>query len=88
MPQGLHPREFLPVENRRKRYNHQGGLGTQLDGHKNPIERQQYQCAHCRKTYEWTSSLDTTDFGDVVDNLCVECRAVLRGMRTNHPEMV
>jgi hypothetical protein len=87
MPEGLFVWEFEPVENRRKKYIQQGGLGGPMDGHKNPRERQQYQCAHCHKTYEHTTDLDFTDFGDVVDNLCGDCRRLLREMRTNHPEM-
>lgn len=87
MPQGLFDWEFEPVENRRKKYISQGGLGNDLNGHKNPHERRQHQCAHCHKNYQWAANLDFTDFGDVVDNLCQDCRKLLREMRTNHPEM-
>jgi hypothetical protein len=81
MPDGLHPREFEPVENRRKSRLQQGGLGSPV------MERQPHFCTHCKKQYQWTPDLDSTDFGDVIDNLCPDCRVILRQMRTNHPEM-
>jgi hypothetical protein len=81
MPHGLHPREFEPIENRRKSRQQEGGLGSPF------MPRRQHQCAHCHNAYEWSPSLDFTDYGDVVDNLCEDCRKLLRQMRTNHPEM-
>ncbi len=87
MPHGLHPDEFLPVEVRRKKYIQQGGLGGPMDGRKSHHDIRQYMCANCHKTYQWTNDLDFTDFGDVIDNLCGDCRKILRTMRTNHPEM-
>ena len=81
MPQGLHPREFEPIENRKKSRQIEGGLGSRF------MPRRQYKCAHCHKDYEWSNDLDFTDFGEVVDNLCKECRELLRAMRTNHPAM-
>jgi hypothetical protein len=87
MPHGLHPNEFIPVTARRKRFVQQGGLGGELNGLRPNSEIHQYQCAHCHKDYTWSTTLESTDFGDVVDNLCPECRTLLRSMRTNHPEM-
>jgi hypothetical protein len=81
MPEGLHPREFEPIENRRKSRIQEGGLGSPVQ------QRRQYMCAHCHVTYEWTNDLDFTDFGDVIDNLCTACRKLLREMRTNHPPL-
>jgi hypothetical protein len=81
MPHGLHPREFEPIENRAKSREHEGGLGSTFQ------PRRVHQCAHCKKQYEWSNDLDFSDFGDVVDNLCTDCRKLLREMRTNHPEM-
>ena len=89
MPDAIHPWEHEPVENRRKKYIQHGGLGgkVSLDGYVSPHELKRYQCVHCKKMYVWTSNLDFTDFGDVIDNLCSDCRKELREMRTNHPEM-
>ena len=87
MPEDLFPWEFEPVETRRKKFIQQGGLGNDLNGWKNPREKKQYICVHCRKRYEWKPDLESTDYGDVVDNLCSDCRRELRTMRTNHPEM-
>jgi hypothetical protein len=87
MPQGLFDWEFEPVENRRKKYIQKGGLGGDLNGFKNKRERTQYKCVNCKKEYEWSSDLDFTDFGEVIDNLCGDCRKILREWRTNHPPM-
>lgn len=90
MPEGLFPWEFVPQENRRKRYVVQGGLGNDLNGHKNPRERQQHICVRCRTRFEYDSQeldFSNNDFGEVQTNLCAECRKVLRTLRTNHPEM-
>ncbi len=78
-----------PVRNIRKTYIQQGGLGTRvsMDGYYSPHEMKKYQCIHCKVIYTWTPDLDFTDFGDVIDNLCSNCRKELRTMRTNHPEM-
>lgn len=81
MVDGLHPNEFLPVENRRKSRLIQGGIGSPI------MEKQPHFCTHCKKRFEYTPDLDFTDFGDVIDNLCRDCRKILRSMRTNHPEM-
>lgn len=81
MPHGLHPREFEPIENRRKKYLQQGGLGSPVQ------ERIPHFCTHCKKQFDYAISLEFTDFGDVIDELCSDCRKILRGMRTNHPEM-
>lgn len=82
MPQDLHPSEFLPVETRRKTRVIQGGIGSPV------MEKKVYFCTHCKKRYEYTPELDFVDFGDVVDNLCGDCRKILRTMRTNHPEVL
>lgn len=51
------------------------------------MEKMPHWCCNCKKKYEWTPDLDFTDFGDVIDNVCSDCRKLLREMRTNHPEM-
>ena len=80
--------EYEPVQNRRKRYVNQGGLGNDLNGWKNPREVQRYTCMQCGKQYDYTPDLDCSDFGECLDVWCGECRKKLRSMRTNHPEMV
>lgn len=85
MPEGLFPWEHEPVENRRKKYVQQGGLGTPMEGHKNPRELRQYKCVNCKRIYQWTNDLDFTDYGEVIDNLCSDCRKIQREWRTNHP---
>ncbi len=88
MPQGLFDWEFEPVENRRKRYIQQGGLGGPMDGHKNPREVQQHYCVHCRKNYEHNArDLEFNDLGESGNNLCAACQKLKRKMVTNHPEM-
>ncbi len=88
MPEGLFPWEFEPVENRRKRFVQQGGLGNDMNGWKNPNERQQHICVHCRKRYEYTAvDLEFNDLGETGSNLCADCQKIKRAMTTNHPEM-
>lgn len=83
------PIESTPVKNIRKRFIQQGGLGSRqpVDGYYSQHDIRKYQCVHCKKMFEWSADLDFTDFGEVIDNLCSDCRKVLRSMRTNHPEI-
>lgn len=83
MPETLHWKEFEPIENRRKSRIQDGGLGSPPGG----TEKRRYFCCNCKKEYRYTPDLDFSDFGEVIDNICGECRKALRNMRTNHPAM-
>lgn len=90
MPQGLAPWELEPVASRRKRFVANGVYPrdhVQLNGWKNPREKQRHWCCRCKKEFEWMAELEFTDFGQVVDDLCKECRVELRKLMTNHPEI-
>lgn len=88
-PEPVESRSLEPARNIRKTYIQHGGLGNKvsLDGYYSHHDLIKYQCVHCKKQFHWTYEYEGTDFGDVIDNLCLDCRKVLRTMRTNHPEM-
>lgn len=88
-PEPVDPRSLEPARNIRKSYIQKGGLGNavSMTGHYSHHDLVRYQCVHCKKSFHWSSEMEHSDFGDVMDNLCLECRKVLRTMRTNHPEM-
>jgi len=88
-PDPVDPRSLEPARNIRKTYIQQGGLGSRVNitGHYSHHDLTNYHCVHCKKTYHWSPEMEHSDFGDVVDNLCLDCRKLLRSMRTNHPEM-
>lgn len=87
MPESLFAWEHEPFISRRKRFTEQGGLGGDLNGHKNPRELRQHKCCHCGKTFTWTPDLQFSDYGEAIDDLCQDCRKEQRAMMTNHPEM-
>lgn len=88
-PEPVDPRSLQPARNIRKSYIQQGGLGSRvaIDGYYSHHDLTNYHCVHCKKTFYWTHEYEGTDYGDVIDNLCLDCRKELRKMRTNHPEM-
>lgn len=87
MPQDLFAWEHEPVANRRKKFIDHGGIGNDLNGFKGNREKKQYRCCNCKKKFEWDNTLEYSDYGTTVDNICGPCRKIQRTMMTNHPEM-
>lgn len=88
-PDPVDPRSLAPARNIRKSYIQKGGLGNavSITGHYSHHDLVKYHCVHCKKIFHWSPEMEHVDFGDVMDNLCLDCRKELRAMRTNHPEM-